>query len=53
MLRDHDIEEKPQAKAWRELFEAVNSSDEPIPETFERVNFPRETERLRAKARHD
>ena len=53
MSQDHDIEEKPQAKAWREFFEAVNSSDEPIPETFERVNFPREAERLRAKARHD
>ncbi|MCL1820603.1 MAG: hypothetical protein FWG36_08125 [Oscillospiraceae bacterium] len=31
-----------QAKAWREFFEAVNASDEAMPETFERVNFTRE-----------
>ena len=34
--------ETSQAKAWREFFEAVNASDEEIPETFERVNFTRE-----------
>ncbi len=39
-----DTKEKPQAKAWREFFEAVNASDEPIPETFERVNFTREVD---------
>jgi hypothetical protein len=36
-----ESKEKPQAKAWREFFETVNASDEPIPETFERVNFSR------------
>ena len=34
--------ETSQAKAWREFFEAVNASDEEIPETFERVSFARE-----------
>ncbi len=40
----NDKKEKPQAKAWREFFEAINESDEPIPETFERVNFTREVD---------
>ena len=35
-------EETEQAAAWRMFFEAVNSSDEEIPDTFERVNFTRE-----------
>jgi hypothetical protein len=39
-----DAKEKPQAKAWREFFEAVNASDEPLPESFERVSFKREVE---------
>ena len=30
-------EETPQAAAWREFFEAVNASDEELPETFERM----------------
>jgi len=34
--------ETEHAKAWREFFEAVNASDEEIPETFEKVNFKRE-----------
>ena len=34
--------ETSQAKAWREFFEAVNTSDEEIPETFEKVSFARE-----------
>ncbi|MDR2712426.1 MAG: hypothetical protein LBB91_04855 [Clostridiales bacterium] len=34
--------EKPQAKAWREFFEVVNTSDEKVPEEFEKVNFTRE-----------
>lgn len=34
--------ETSQAKAWREFFEAVNTSEEEIPETFERINFTRE-----------
>jgi len=37
-------DETLQAKAWREFFEAVNASDEEIPETFERVNFSREVD---------
>ena len=36
--------EAEHAKAWREFFEAVNSSDEEIPDTFEKVNFKREIE---------
>jgi hypothetical protein len=39
---DRAAKEKPQAKAWREFFEAVNENDEPIPQTFDRVNFSRE-----------
>jgi hypothetical protein len=39
---DRTAKEKPQAKAWREFFEAVNENDEQIPETFERVNFSRD-----------
>jgi len=35
--------ETSQAAAWREFFEAVNSSSEEVPETFERVNLARET----------
>ena len=34
--------ETAHAKAWREFFEAINASDEEVPETFERVNFTRE-----------
>jgi len=34
--------ETKNAKAWREFFEAVNSSDEKIPENFEKLNFGRE-----------
>ncbi|MCL2010407.1 MAG: hypothetical protein FWG71_07660 [Synergistaceae bacterium] len=34
--------ETSQAEAWREFFEAVNASDEEVPETFERVSFTRE-----------
>jgi hypothetical protein len=33
--------ETPQATAWKEFFETVNTSDEEIPKTFERVNFTR------------
>lgn len=37
--------ETPQAKAWREFFEAVNNaSDEEMAEPFERVSFTREFE---------
>ena len=36
--------ETPQAKAWREFFNAVNLSNEEIPETFERINFTREVD---------
>ena len=36
--------ENEQAKVWREFFEAVNASDEVIPETFERFNIAREVE---------
>lgn len=35
--------ETEHAKAWREFFEASNASDEEVPETFEKVNFKRET----------
>ena len=34
--------EKQQAKAWRNFFDAVNSSKETIPESFDRVNIARE-----------
>jgi len=34
--------ESKQAQAWREFFDAVNASNEEIPETFERVSFSRE-----------
>ena len=34
--------ETTQAKAWQEFFDAVNGSDEEIPQTFERVSFSRE-----------
>ena len=34
--------ETSQAKAWREFFEAVNTSGEEIPAKFERINFTRE-----------
>jgi hypothetical protein len=37
-----DANEKPQAKAWREFFEAVNASEEDVPIAFERVNLLRE-----------
>jgi len=36
--------ETSQAKAWREFFEAVNTSGEEIPAKFERINFTREIE---------
>ncbi len=39
-----DVKENTQAKAWREFFEAVNADDEPIPDTFKRVNFSREVD---------
>jgi len=35
--------ETEQAVAWREFFEAVNSSSEEVPDSFERVNFSRES----------
>ena len=35
-------EETAQAAAWRIFFEAVNASDEEMPEMFERVNIARE-----------
>jgi len=37
-------DETPQAEAWREFFDTVNSSEEEIPEIFERVNFTREVD---------
>jgi hypothetical protein len=37
-------DETAQAAAWREFFDAVNASDEEIPETFERVNFTRKVD---------
>jgi elongation factor G len=37
-------EREEQAKAWREFFEAVNASDEEIPDSFEKVNFTREVD---------
>jgi hypothetical protein len=40
--QEPETKETQQAKAWRELFETVNASDEETPETFERVNFIRE-----------
>ncbi len=39
-----DADETPQATAWREFFDEVNTSDEDIPESFERVNFSREVD---------
>ena len=41
-----DVPEKEtsQAKAWREFFEAANTSGEEIPAKFERINFTREIE---------
>jgi len=35
-------QETAQAAAWREFFEAINASNEEVPETFERVNFAQE-----------
>jgi phage/plasmid-associated DNA primase len=40
----HDTEEKPQAKAWREFFDAIDDSDEEIPEVFERLDLSRSIE---------
>jgi len=36
--------ETPQAKTWREFFEAINASDEEIPSSLERVNIVREVQ---------
>jgi hypothetical protein len=36
--------ETPQAKAWREFFDAVNASGEEVPKSFERVKFVREVD---------
>ena len=35
-------EKNIQAEAWRKFFDAINTCDEDLPETIERVNFTRE-----------